>query len=277
MASSSVNRPAAATPTATDSAQKVCHWILTGALAIVFVAQFALPEYYLILDAVLLVLAVAVSITTLNRQIPMQNVLLGVSLAALIGGVAHGLSAFRGLAIPFGPIFFHETCGAEIFGLVPWTIPLLWVVALFSSRGTARLILRPWRKLKSYGYWLIGLTAVLIMAFDFALEPFATTRANDFWTWPPTKFPVTWYGASPLNFLGWVFVALLILGFTTPALIKKRPGSRTPLELNPLGIWLGAIILFAVGCAKAALWPAVAADATIAIVTLAFAIPGARW
>jgi uncharacterized membrane protein len=277
MASSSVNRPAAATPTATDSAQKVFHWILSGALAIVFVAQFALPQYYLMLDAVLLVLAVAVSITTLNRQIPMQNVLLGVVITALIGGAAHGLSAFRGLAIPFGPIFFHETCGAEIFGFVPWTIPLLWVVALFSSRGTARLILRPWRKLKSYGYWLIGLTAVLIMAFDFALEPFATTRVNDFWTWLPTKFPVTWYGASPLNFLSWAVVALLILGFTTPALIKKRPGSRTPLELNPLGIWLGAIILFAVGCAKAALWPAVAADATIAIVTLAFAIPGARW
>jgi uncharacterized membrane protein len=276
MASSSVNPPTAATATATDSAQKICHWILTGALALVFVAQFALPEYCLMLDAALLVLAVAVSITTLNRQIPLQNVLLGVGIAALLGGVAHGLSAFRGLAIPFGPIFFHEICGAEIFGFVPWTIPLLWVVALFSSRGAARVILRPWRKLKSYGYWLIGLTAALIMAFDFALEPFAT-RVNDLWTWPPTKFPVTWYGASPLNFLGWAFVALLILGFTTPALIKKRPGSRTPLELNPLGIWLGAIILFAVGCAKAALWPAVAADATIAIVTLAFAIPGARW
>jgi uncharacterized membrane protein len=265
--------PQSTTPT---GAQQACHWVLTGALAIVFAAEFVLPAYWAELDIALLLLAVAASITALNRQVPLQNVLLATAITAFIGAVAHGLSSHPGLAIPFGPIFFHETAGVEIFNSVPWTIPLLWVVALFNSRGTARVILRPWRKTKSYGYWLIGLTAVLVMAFDFALEPFAVI-ANRFWSWPPTKIPVTWYGASPLNFIGWAFVALLILAFATPTLIKKKPGSRTPLDLNPLGIWLGALILFTVGCARAALWPAVVADAVIAVVTLSFAIRGARW
>jgi uncharacterized membrane protein len=272
MTSTTVNPPDAAPV----SAQNFLHWILTGMLGIVFAAQFVLPEYPALLEAAMLVLAVAVSITALNRQIPLQNVLLGIGITAFIGGAAHGISALRGLAMPFGPIFFHEACGEMIVYFVPWTIPLLWIVALFSSRGTARVILRPWRKLKSYGYWLIGLTAVLITAFDFALEPFAVV-ANHFWSWPPTKIPLTWYGASPLNFFGWAVVALLILGFATPTLIKKKPGSRTPLDLNPLGLWLGAMVLFAVGCAKAALWPAVAVDAVIATVTLVFAIRGACW
>jgi uncharacterized membrane protein len=256
--------------------KKFLHWVLASTLGIVFVGGFFVTDRPLVLDATLLLLAVTVNITALNRQVPMQNVLLGVTIAAVIGGVAHGLSNLRSVGMPFGPIFFHDDCGTEIGYFVPWTIPLLWIVALFSSRGTARVILRPWRKLKSYGYWLIGLTAVLIVAFDLALEPFAV-EANHFWSWQITKFPVSWYGASPLNFLAWAVVALLILGFATPTLIKKRPGSRTPLDLNPLGIWLGAIVWFAVGCARAALWPAVGLDAVVFLVTLIFAIRGARW
>ena len=272
MASSPDNPPA----DAAANALKLCHWILTTVLGMVFVIELIQPVHPPLLDVALLLLAVIVCITSMNRQIPMQNIALGICIAAIIGGAAHGLSALRGVAMPFGPIYFHDPCGAQILDFVPWTIPFLWIVALFSSRGTARVILRPWRKLKSYGYWLIGLTAILITAFDFALEPFAV-EINHYWSWQLTKIPLTWYGASPLNFFAWAVVSLLILGFATPTLIKKKPGSRTPLDLNPLGVWLGAIILFAVACARAALWPAVAMDATFAVITVVFAIRGASW
>jgi uncharacterized membrane protein len=272
MASSTANPPVSAT----DNALKYCHWLLTAALGLVFAFDLYQPAHSPLVDIALLLLAVVVCITSMNRQIPMQNIALGVCITALIGGLAHGLSALHGVAMPFGPIYFHDPSGARIFGLVPWVMPLVWVVALFSSRGTARVILRPWRKLKSYGYWLIGLTAVLITAFDFALEPFAV-QIHGYWSWQMTKIPLVWYGASPLNFFAWAVVCLLILGFATPTLIKKKPGSRTPLDLNPLGIWLGAIVLFAVACARAALWPAVIADGVIAVITLIFAIRGASW
>jgi len=267
-----------ATPTLddTDRAKNICHWIFSGALGLVLLTELFLAKPGTALDAALLVLAVLACITALSRQMPLQNVLLGVTIAAIIGSVAHGLSGLQGVAVPFGPIFFHESCGAKIFDFVPWSIPLIWIVALFSSRGTARVILRPWRKLKSYGYWLIGLTAVLVVGFDLAFEPFAV-EVNHYWSWQLTKIPLTWYGASPLNFISWAMVTLLILAFATPALIKKKPGSRSPLDLNPLGIWLGAIVFFAAGCAKAALWPAVAVDGAMALVILGFAIPGARW
>ncbi len=257
-------------------AQLAIHWILTGALTLAFAAELALPHRLPLLDATLLILATLVSLTALNRQMPLQNVLLAATITAVLGGVAHGLSAHIGFAMPFGPLIFHETSGAKIFGFVPWTIPLLWVVALFSSRGTARVILRPWRKLKSYGFWVIGLTAGLMVAFDFALEPFAA-RAHHFWLWETTKIPLTWADASPLNFLGWGVVSLLILAFATPTLIKKKPGSRTEVDLNPLCLWLGAIVLFAVGATKAALWPAVGVDAALIISVLIFSIRGARW
>ncbi len=266
----------AATTAPQSRAQKTLHWVLTGALTLTFAAELAVPQRLPLLDATLLILAVCVSITALNRLIPLQNILLAAAITAVLGTLAHGLSAYSGVAMPFGPIIFHETAGTKIFNLVPWTIPLLWVVALFNSRGTARLMLRPWRKLKSYGYWVIALTTVLMVAFDFALEPFAA-HANHFWLWQPTKISLTWYDASPLNFIGWAVVSLLILGFATPTLIKKQPGSRSAMDLNPFGIWLGAIILFTVGAAKAVLWPAVGVDAAIAIVTLVFAIRGARW
>jgi uncharacterized membrane protein len=268
---------AAASPIdAAEQAKNFCHWTLTGVLGLVFLAEMFWAPHPAGLDVALLVLAVLVSITTLSRQMPLQNALLGVCIAGVIGSLAHGLSALHSVAIPFGPIFFHDTFGPKILDFVPWPIPLIWVVALFNSRGTARVILRPWRKLKSYGYWLIGLTAVLAMAFDFALEPFAVD-ANHFWSWQLTKIPLAWYGASPLNFLSWLVVALLILAFATPALIKKKPGSRSPLDLNPLALWLGAILFFAVGCAKAAVWPAVILDSAMLVVVVGFAIPGARW
>lgn len=228
------------------------------------------------MDAVVLMLGVVVCLASLGRQVPPQNIALAVGLAAVIGSLAHGLSAQPTLAIPFGPVFFQADCGDKILAWVPWPIPFLWIAALFSSRGTARLVLRPWRKLKSYGYWLIGLTAVLMMLFDTALEPFAT-GARHLWSWQATKIPLTWYGASPLNFLSWGLVTLLILAFATPALIKKKPGSRSPLDVHPLVVWLGALILFGAGSARAGLWPAAAADGVMILLVLGFAVPGARW
>jgi uncharacterized membrane protein len=261
---------------APPSASKYPFWVLNGILAAVFIAELLCPYAPIALDDLFIVLAAVASIMTLNRQLPLQNVLAAAAITAVFGAVAHGLSAIRDLSLPFGPVVFDSGAGPKIFDFVPWTIPFLWIIAILNARGVARLILRPWRKTKSYGFWLIGITTLLAVAFDGALEPFAR-HVKHLWIWQPTKITLTWHGATPLNFVGWAFVSLLIMAFATPFLIRKQPGSSGGADIHPLVIWLGALTLFAIGCARAELWGGVGLDAAVAVVTTIFAIRGATW
>lgn len=258
------------------SKSKYLFWLLNVLLGLAFIGDLFAPHYSSALDAALVILAAITTVLALQRQLPLQNVLPAVLAAGVIGGIAHGLSSNANLSMPFGPVAFKPAAGAKIFDFVPWTIPLLWIVAIFNSRGVARLILRPWRKIKNYGFWLMGLTAVLAMAFDMALEPFAS-YVKHFWYWQRTKIALNWQGTTLLNFFGWLFVSLLIMVIVTPSLIRKQPGSPTAPDIHPLVLWLGALLLFGIGSAGAGLRWAVAADTVIAAVTTVFAVRGAKW
>jgi uncharacterized membrane protein len=225
-------------------------------------------------EALLLLLATVSTLAALARQLPSQNVLLAAAIVALIGGVAHVVGAISG--IPFGPFLFGPEIGWKFFNTLPWAMPLLWIVAVLNSRGVARLILRPWRKIRTYGFWLIGVTALLTMLFDSALEPFAA-HTKHYWIWMTSGFSLTPQGAPLANSIGWFIVTLLILAFATPTLINKQLSKRRPADFHPLAVWLGAILLFATGAAMHGLWPAVVADAIISTVVIVFAIRGARW
>jgi uncharacterized membrane protein len=251
-------------------------WILNVLLGAAFVAELFAPKASVALDQVTIVLAAVAAVAALKRQLPLQNVLPAALVAACIGGVAHAVSSRPNFSLPFGPVVFGDAAGERIFNVLPWTVPFLWVAAIFNARGTARLMLRPWRKVKAYGFWLIGFTALLAVAFDVALEPFAW-HVKHFWLWQPTRLAVTWEGATLLNFVGWACVALLIMMVITPSLIRKQPGNAAAPDLHPLILWLGALLLFAVGCAGARLWWPVAVDAALAAVTAFFAVRGARW
>lgn len=224
--------------------------------------------------ALLLLLAAAGTLVMLTRQLPAQNVLLAAFVIAFIGGLAHGIGSQSGL--PFGPLMFAPDGGLKLFGVLPWALPLLWVVAVLNSRGVARLILRPWRKIRAYGFWLIGLTALLAMLFDCALEPFAA-HAKHYWIWTTTGYSLTPQGAPASNAVGWFVVTLLILAFVTPAMINKQLSKRSAPDFHPLAVWLGAVLLFAAGAAAHGCWLATALDAVICIIIAVFAIRGAKW
>ena len=259
------------------SGKNILHWLtwsVAALLGVAAVVSFFIPDLATPLDAVIILLAASASVATLNQQLPLQNVLFAAALTALIGSVAHGLSERTG--IPFGPLTFGDPAGPKIFNFVPWTVPLLWVVAIFNSRGVARLILRPWRRVKNYGYRLVALTAALALSFDLVFEPFAA-HVKHFWRWQPTKIIFTWYGASPVAFLGWVCVTLLILALISPSLIRKQPGSPPPPDYVPVALWFGAIILFTIGTTQAGLWSAVAVDTILAVVVAVFCWRGANW
>src|SRR5436190_5047197 len=121
-------------------------------------------------EGLLLVLCAATTLAALARQLPAQNVMLGSTIIIVLSTVVEALGASTG--VPFGPRSYTERMGQELFHPLPWTIPVLWLVAIFNARGVARLILRPWRRTQNYGWWLIGLTGLLVVLFDLALEPF---------------------------------------------------------------------------------------------------------
>jgi putative membrane protein len=228
-------------------------------------------------EALLLVVGVATSLASLARQLPAQNVLLVAVAIAVLGGAVQTLGALTG--IPFGPFVFGERLGPRLFHPLPWAAPLIWVVAAFNSRGVARLILRPWRKMRSYGFWLIGVTAVVLALFDLGLEPFAV-RVRQYWIWNPTKIPIDYYGAPAVNFLAWAVVAVLMLAFVTPALINKRHNQkhgRTPAVYHPLIVWLLLEFLFASGAAAQHLWPAAIITSIAGIIVAVFAVRGGTW
>lgn len=262
----------------TNKTATLCHWLLACLLAIAFGLELASFFWPLkldgSLDAAFIVLAAAGSLATLWRQLPLQNVLLGACAIALIGGGFSALGARTDL--PFGPFVFTSGSGQLMFKTLPWAMPLLWVVVVLNSRGVARLMLRPWRKTKTYGFRVIGLTAPLVLLFDVALEPFAT-RVKHLWLWLPTAWPLTWQGASVMNFVSWALIAVLILLFVTPVLIVKKPRSKSRPDFYPLCLWLGALLLFGTGSAVNGSWPPVFVDAAIGIVVAIFAIRGAMW
>jgi putative membrane protein len=226
-------------------------------------------------EAVLVLTTAVVTLVWLSRQLPGQNVILAAAVIGCIGGIAHALGAAT--AIPFGPFIFTDNAGPKILGLVAWPIPAIWIIAILNSRGVARLILRPWRKLRSYGFWLLGVTALLTVLFAVALDPFAA-QVKRYWLWLPTKLPFTWHGAPWVSFLGWLVTALLCLAFATPALINKQPHSKkSPPDYHPLAVWLLSLALFAIAAIAHHLWPAAGFCMLMGAVVAFFAIRGARW
>ena len=226
-------------------------------------------------EALIVFLAALATVVSLSRQLPMQNVLLASVIIAVVGSVSHCLGAATG--IPYGPFTYATDAGPRFLNLLAWPMPLIWIIAVLNSRGVARLILRPWRKLRAYGFWLIGITVVLTVLFDAALEPFASP-VKHYWFWQRTRLPLTWGGAPITNFLGWFLTTLLIMAFVTPVLIDKRarPMQRAP-DYHPLIAWLLALILFATGAALHQLWLPVGFCVVSGLVVGVFAMRGARW
>ena len=219
-------------------------------------------------EALLVLLVTATTLVSLGRQLPGQNVLLAAAIIGFVSGAVQSLGALTG--IPFGPYHYTESCGQQFFHVLPWPVPFIWIVAILNARGVARSALRPWRQARNYGFWLIGVSVLLVVLFALGLEPFATTFKH-YWTWEATRLRCDWYGAPCVNFLGWALTALLLLVFVTPALLKKRP-VRYPPNYYLLAVWLLINLLFITGAVVRQLWPAVIVSSAGSLVVGVFAL-----
>jgi len=185
-------------------------------------------------EGALLLLAAGSTLASLSGQVPAQNAVLAAVVIGCAGGAAHMLGGLTG--VPFGPFVYHpQNIGQMLFNSLPWTVPLIWVVVLLNSRGVARLMLRRVRRKTGYGFYVMGLTVVLVVLFELSWEPYAAS-VKQYWSWKPTRIPSDWYTAPWTNFLGWAVMTTLILLFVTPALINKSP-IKSPPSHQPLILW----------------------------------------
>lgn len=219
-------------------------------------------------EATLLFASAALTlIVSLSRQLPLQNVLLAALVIGLTGGAAEVLSRWTGF--PLGAWRPARDSGPMLFGLLPLFTPLLWVTALLSSRGVARLILRPRRPSPGCGFWLLGLTPSLACLLDASLEPFAT-EVKQWWHYDPAAGPRLWQAIPLQTLLGWLLTSAIALCLAAPALVNKSP-ARFPPDFGPLVVWTAFHLLFACGALRQHHWSlaALTLSATLAVASLA--------
>ncbi len=186
------------------------------------------------LDGAYLVVAAMTVLASVARRLPWQNVAALGLVLYLTSGMMLAVAVQTGF--PLGRLEFSTVFGPRLLGFVPWPMPFLWVVVLLASRQSAKLILRPWRRLKSYGWALYGASVLLAVLHALALEVFGH-RVKGWWLWANPDRAVGWYGA-PLGML--VVTTLLIavlLMLATPWLLPKRPTGQMPLS-EPVVVWL---------------------------------------
>ena len=172
------------------------------------------------------ILACALTLCHLARSLPLQNVLACAALIFALSGLIEIIGVKTG--IPFGPFIYTDKLGHQIFHILPWPVPLLWIIVLLNSRSLSRFILRRQREKANYGLWVIALAAVLATLFDVILEIVA--NANQWWLWGNSTavFPVS--GTPWTNFVGWLVSSFCIFIVINPWVLDKKTAGIPPLQ-----------------------------------------------
>lgn len=176
----------------------------------------------------LLGLAAASTLISLARRLPWQNVVLGAVLIALSGTAVEVVLISTGRGLGFSP---SRQMAEPSFWLPKlWQLPLVWIIALLNCRGVVRLGLRRWRSVASYGFWVLGGTAVSATIFILAFAELG---------------PVAMEWRATTTVLACAVGTLIALVLVTPSLINKKPVSQ-PADWHPLVIWVGFNLWFVV-------------------------------
>lgn len=222
--------------------------VLAGSLAVTLAGVRPAPAWGWV-EGLVPVFASLALLASLAGRLPLQNALACGAMIGVTAGMVVAVAVHT--RFPLGRFEFSDVSGPRLLGLVAWPVPFLWVALLLSSRQCGKLILRPWRRHRHYGWLLLGVSVVLVLLLTLVLEPFGQT-VKGWWTWQLPAGTAGWQGA-PVALLPAVAVltALLLLG-ATMWLIPKRPTGLPP-ERTPAVIWLALDLWLTLGCLRAGL------------------------
>lgn len=159
---------------------------------------------------------------------------IAVSLSAELMGTSTGL--------PFGDYSYLNGLGYKIAGLVPFTIPLSWfylgLSALLLARGGIDHL--PWLSSRKglAAATSVMLGALLLMSWDFVLDPAMSQTAMPFWYWHQ---PGAFFGMPYQNFVGWFGTGGVFMTIATLVWRQMEgviPNRRSQLT-TPLVVYLG--------------------------------------
>jgi len=203
-------------------------------------------------EALFLITATTITLTSLARELPSQNALLAGGSLALAGLGLESLNAATG--VPYGSIVFMPQGGVLLFHALPWCTPLLWVLILLNARGVARFLLASARTNPNYGFYVLGLTSLLVIWFDLSFQTFAVQVAH-YWKWTSESGHSGWLQVPWHVLLSRGLAALVTLGLVTPVLINKKPATK-PLLVFPVMLWSLLLLFLSTATAVRGLWAA---------------------
>lgn len=140
--------------------------------------------------------------------------------AIILGGSAlcEWVGALTGF--PFGPYRYTDNFGWRLGGVLPFTIPLAWLIILLSGR---RLVLAIRPEVTRVG--LASGTALVALVSDFILEPVAW-KIRAYWIWYPGREAAPSGWPPPQNYASWFAVAFLLTYALPPNYALRRAPSR---------------------------------------------------
>jgi uncharacterized membrane protein len=122
----------------------------------------------------------------------------------------------------YGPYYYTNKLGPKFLGLVPLLIPLAWFMMTYPSFVIARYIAPPIRQPWAWRLGLAALGAVIMTAWDLAMDPLMV--AGGHWVW---EEPGAYFGVPLHNFAGWwltifiTFWLFLLVARLKPAQISS--------------------------------------------------------
>lgn len=142
--------------------------------------------------------------------------------------------AFESIGVATGKIYgpYHYTgkLGPKFLGLVPYLIPLAWVMMMYPSLVIAQNM---FRSSQPRGWKMIPIAAVggiIMTAWDLVMDPMMVQAKH--WVWDGPASTLVYFGIPIQNFIGWwatTLVTFLIFYFIT-ANYRSGSGSRSEVR-----------------------------------------------
>ena len=168
--------------------------------------------------------------------------------------------AFESLGVATGWIYgaYHYTdkLGFKLFDLVPLLIPIAWIMVSYPSFVIASRVTPGMKSLLLWRVSVAGIGAIVMTAWDLAMDPMMV--AGGHWVW---ENPGVYFGVPLQNYAGWwltIFVAFmlfLVIGRVKPVTFQDAsPAFDRLAVLSYLFSGLGSILVdFRVGLGGPAL------------------------